>query len=373
MTRVYARWPVLQEPRPYAYRIVTNLVRTAGGPNSRRGHGGSAGRRADHSRTRQRHLRRRPPAAPGPARRGGAALLRGHARERDRQGASPPVGDGQAPTARCPSGSGRCADGGAPMSELPELPRRSRDGVRCRQGGWSARLPWAAGGGAASWPAPEPAAPLASSCSRDSHRPAPAATTACSSRHLAVSRARSRPSRGSPSPSRSPSRSRCPPRRRDPIPKSQGRLRRRPPRGAGAPRTASRRRVRATCPSACARAGGRAPAVPRADRRERGGQPCLPAHQGVHRCVRVRRWRQRTRRAAGHAGHRLRRRRLLRTDQRQRHRLRVRQRARRPSWSSCKAATRSSASPPRCGTSRGRTNAGCGRAAASSGGRPGTA
>jgi RNA polymerase sigma-70 factor (ECF subfamily) len=27
MTRVYARWPVLQEPRPYAYRIVTNLVR----------------------------------------------------------------------------------------------------------------------------------------------------------------------------------------------------------------------------------------------------------------------------------------------------------------------------------------------------------
>lgn len=27
MTRVYARWPVLAEPRPYAYRIVTNLVR----------------------------------------------------------------------------------------------------------------------------------------------------------------------------------------------------------------------------------------------------------------------------------------------------------------------------------------------------------
>lgn len=27
MTRVYARWPVLREPRPYAYRIVTNLVR----------------------------------------------------------------------------------------------------------------------------------------------------------------------------------------------------------------------------------------------------------------------------------------------------------------------------------------------------------
>lgn len=27
MARVYARWPVLSDPRPYAYRIVTNLVR----------------------------------------------------------------------------------------------------------------------------------------------------------------------------------------------------------------------------------------------------------------------------------------------------------------------------------------------------------
>lgn len=27
MTRVYARWTVMREPRPYAYRIVTNLVR----------------------------------------------------------------------------------------------------------------------------------------------------------------------------------------------------------------------------------------------------------------------------------------------------------------------------------------------------------
>lgn len=27
LTRVYARWPVLREPRPYAYRTVTNLVR----------------------------------------------------------------------------------------------------------------------------------------------------------------------------------------------------------------------------------------------------------------------------------------------------------------------------------------------------------
>ena len=27
MTRVYARWGLLREPRPYAYRIVTNLVR----------------------------------------------------------------------------------------------------------------------------------------------------------------------------------------------------------------------------------------------------------------------------------------------------------------------------------------------------------
>jgi RNA polymerase sigma-70 factor (ECF subfamily) len=29
MTRVCARWPVLAEPRPYAYRVVTNLVRDA--------------------------------------------------------------------------------------------------------------------------------------------------------------------------------------------------------------------------------------------------------------------------------------------------------------------------------------------------------
>lgn len=27
MTRVYARWSVMREPRPYAYRVVTNLVR----------------------------------------------------------------------------------------------------------------------------------------------------------------------------------------------------------------------------------------------------------------------------------------------------------------------------------------------------------
>lgn len=27
MTRVYARWTVMREPRPYAYRVVTNLVR----------------------------------------------------------------------------------------------------------------------------------------------------------------------------------------------------------------------------------------------------------------------------------------------------------------------------------------------------------
>ena len=27
MTRVYARWPLMREPRPYAYRVVTNLVR----------------------------------------------------------------------------------------------------------------------------------------------------------------------------------------------------------------------------------------------------------------------------------------------------------------------------------------------------------
>ena len=27
MTRVYARWGVMREPRPYAYRVVTNLVR----------------------------------------------------------------------------------------------------------------------------------------------------------------------------------------------------------------------------------------------------------------------------------------------------------------------------------------------------------
>ena len=27
MTRIYARWAVLREPRPYAYRVVTNLVR----------------------------------------------------------------------------------------------------------------------------------------------------------------------------------------------------------------------------------------------------------------------------------------------------------------------------------------------------------
>lgn len=26
MTRVYARWPVLTQPRPYAFRVVTNLV-----------------------------------------------------------------------------------------------------------------------------------------------------------------------------------------------------------------------------------------------------------------------------------------------------------------------------------------------------------
>lgn len=29
MTRVYARWPLLSEPRPYAFRVVTNLVRDA--------------------------------------------------------------------------------------------------------------------------------------------------------------------------------------------------------------------------------------------------------------------------------------------------------------------------------------------------------
>jgi RNA polymerase sigma-70 factor (ECF subfamily) len=27
LTRVYARWPLLREPRPYAYRTVTNLAR----------------------------------------------------------------------------------------------------------------------------------------------------------------------------------------------------------------------------------------------------------------------------------------------------------------------------------------------------------
>jgi RNA polymerase sigma-70 factor, ECF subfamily len=27
LTRVYARWPLLREPRPYAYRVVTNLAR----------------------------------------------------------------------------------------------------------------------------------------------------------------------------------------------------------------------------------------------------------------------------------------------------------------------------------------------------------